>query len=65
MPIRIPKPGPLPVARFSLEAVANAFVILGLLAAQRAEEILAAQRPVLEAAWALINIPGRNTDALS
>jgi hypothetical protein len=38
---------PLPVARFSLEAVANAFVILGLLPAARAEEILAAQRPVL------------------
>jgi len=40
---------PLPVARFSLEAVANAFVVLGLLPAQRAEEILAARRPVLEA----------------
>jgi hypothetical protein len=41
---------PLPVVRFSLEAVANAFVMLGLLPAARAEEILAAQRPVLEAA---------------
>ena len=41
---------PLPVVRFSLEAVANAFVILGLLPAVRAEEILAAQRPVLGAA---------------
>ncbi len=41
---------PLPVVRFSLEAVANAFVFLGLLPAARAEEILAAQRPVLEAA---------------
>jgi hypothetical protein len=41
---------PLPVARFSLEAVANAFVILGLLPAARAGEILAAQRPVLQAA---------------
>jgi hypothetical protein len=41
---------PLPVARFSLEAVANAFVLLGLLPEARAEEILAAQRPVLEAA---------------
>lgn len=39
---------PLPVARFSLEAVAHAFVILGLLPAARAEEILAAQRPVLQ-----------------
>jgi hypothetical protein len=39
---------PLPVVRFSLEAVANAFVVLGLLRAARAEEILAAQRPVLE-----------------
>lgn len=41
---------PLPVARFSLEAVANAFVILGLLPAARAEEILAAQWPALQAA---------------
>jgi hypothetical protein len=41
---------PYPVARLSLEAVANAFVVLGLLPAARAEEILAAQRPVLEAA---------------
>ncbi len=44
------KGSPLPVMRFSLEAVANAFVILGLLPAVRAEEILAAQRPVLQAA---------------
>ena len=41
---------PRPVVRFSLEAVANAFVMLGLLPAQRAEEVLAAQRPALEAA---------------
>jgi hypothetical protein len=41
---------PPPVVRFSLEAVANAFVMLGLLPAARAEEILTAQRPVLEAA---------------
>jgi hypothetical protein len=41
---------PLPVVRFSLEAVANAFVVLGLLPAARAGQILAAQRPVLEAA---------------
>jgi hypothetical protein len=41
---------PFPVARLSLEAVANAFVVLGLLSPARAEEILAAQRPVLEAA---------------
>lgn len=41
---------PLPVVRFSLEAVANAFVILGLLPAARAGEILAAQRPELQAA---------------
>ena len=41
---------PLPVTRFSVEAVANAFVMLGLLPAARAEEILAAQRPALEAA---------------
>ena len=42
--------GPLPVTRFSLEAVANAFVVLGLLPSARAGEILAAQRPALEAA---------------
>jgi hypothetical protein len=41
---------PYPVTRLSLEAVANAFVVLGLLPAARAEEVLAAQRPVLEAA---------------
>jgi len=41
---------PYPVARLSLEGVANAFVVLGLLPAARAEDILAAQRPVLEAA---------------
>jgi len=41
---------PLPVTRFSLEAVANAFVLLDLLSADRAEAILAAYRPVLEAA---------------
>jgi hypothetical protein len=41
---------PRPVVRFSVEAVANAFVVLGLLPAQRAGEILAAQRPALESA---------------
>jgi hypothetical protein len=41
---------PYPVARLSVEAVANAFVVLGLLPAARAGEILAARRPVLEAA---------------
>jgi len=41
---------PRPVVRFSLEAVANAFVILGLLPEARAEQILAEQRPVLESA---------------
>jgi hypothetical protein len=41
---------PLPVVRFSLDAVANAFVVLGLLSAVRADRILAAQRRVLEAA---------------
>jgi len=41
---------PYPVARLSLEAVANAFVVLGLLPAARAEEILAARWPALEAA---------------
>jgi hypothetical protein len=53
---------PLPVVRFSVEAVANAFVVLGLLPAQRAEEILAAQRPVLEAAGFRV---GRQTGELS
>jgi hypothetical protein len=48
---------PLPVTRFSLEAVANAFVVLGLLPAGRAEEILAAQRPVLEAAGFRVGLP--------
>jgi hypothetical protein len=41
---------PLPVTRFSVEAVANAFVVLGLLPAARAEQVLAAQRPLLQAA---------------
>jgi hypothetical protein len=41
---------PYPVARLSVEAVANAFVVLGLLSAARAGEILDAQQPALEAA---------------
>ncbi len=41
---------PLPVTRFSLESVANAFVLLDLLSADQAEAILAPYRPVLEAA---------------
>jgi hypothetical protein len=41
---------PYPVARLSVEAVANAFVVLGLLPAARAEEILGAQQPALETA---------------
>jgi len=41
---------PRPVVRFSVEAVANAFVMLGLVPAARAGEILAAQRAVLRAA---------------
>ena len=41
---------PYPVARLSPEAVANAFVVLGLLPAARAEEIFIAQQLVLEAA---------------
>jgi hypothetical protein len=41
---------PYPVARLSLEAVANAFVVLGLLPAARAEEIFIAPQPVLAAA---------------
>jgi hypothetical protein len=47
---RVRKGSPYPVARLSLEAVANAFVVLGLLPAARAEEIFIAQQPVLEAA---------------
>lgn len=50
------KGSPLPVIRFSLEAVANAFVILGLLPAARAGEILAAQRPVLQAAGSRVGL---------
>ncbi len=41
---------PYPVARLSVEAVANAFVVLGLLPAARAAEILDASQPALEAA---------------
>src|SRR5580704_9327341 len=40
---------PLPGVPFSREAVANAFVMLGLLPSARAEEILAEYRPGLEA----------------
>src|SRR6476661_8777668 len=40
---------PLPGVAFSREAVANAFVMLGLLSEARAEEILAEYRPELEA----------------
>ncbi len=40
---------PLPGVPFSREAVANAFVMLGLLPSARAEEILAEYRPELEA----------------
>jgi hypothetical protein len=50
-PLAQAKPGhPLPVTRFSLESVANAFVLLGLLSADQAEAILAPYRPVPEAA---------------
>ena len=47
---RVREGSPYPVARLSLEAVANAFVVLGLLPAARAEEIFIGQQPVLEAA---------------
>jgi hypothetical protein len=40
---------PLPGVPFAIEAVANAFVLLGLLAEQRAERILAESRTALEA----------------
>jgi hypothetical protein len=55
---------PFPVARFSLDAVANAFVILGLLPAARAEEILAAQRPVVQDAGVRL-LTGRRIRELS
>ena len=49
-PLRAARLGePLPVAAFSLEAAANAFVMLGLLPEARAEEILAEHRRELEA----------------
>ncbi|MBV9383175.1 MAG: hypothetical protein JOY82_05205 [Streptosporangiaceae bacterium] len=57
-PLALAREGdPLPVVRFSLEAVANAFMVLGLLPAARAEEILAAQRPALEAAGFQVALP--------
>jgi hypothetical protein len=49
-PLSSARPGqPLPGVPFSREAVANAFVMLGLLPESRAEEILAEHRPELEA----------------
>src|ERR1700750_661318 len=49
-PLSRARPGqPLPGVPFSREAVANAFVMLGLLPAARAEEILGQYRPELEA----------------
>ena len=49
-PLSQARPGePLPGVPFSREAVANAFVMLGLLPEQRAEEILAGPRLALEA----------------
>ena len=49
-PLSTARPGePLPGVPFSREAVANAFVMLGLLPEARAEEILAGYRPELEA----------------
>jgi hypothetical protein len=47
---RVREGNPYPVARLSLEAVANAFVVLGLLPVARAEEIFIAQQLGLEAA---------------
>jgi hypothetical protein len=50
VPLGTARPGePLPGVPFSREAVANAFVMLGLLPSARAEEILAGYRPELEA----------------
>ena len=49
-PLSAARPGrPLPGVAFSREAVANAFVMLGLLSEPRAEEILAEYRSGLEA----------------
>src|SRR6185312_10400226 len=49
-PLGRARPGqPLPGVPFSREAVANAFVMLGLLPEARAEEILGQYRPELEA----------------
>ncbi len=49
-PLSAARPGePLPGVPFSAEAVANAFVMLGLLAERRAEKILAEARRRLEA----------------
>ena len=49
-PLSRARPGqPLPGVPFSREAVANAFVMLGLLPGARAEEILGQYRPELEA----------------
>ena len=44
----VPEGDTFPVARFSVDAVANAFVILGLLPAADAEEIVAVHRRVLQ-----------------
>ena len=50
VPLKAARRGePLPGVPFSREAVANAFVMLGLLPTARAEEILAEYRPGLEA----------------
>jgi hypothetical protein len=49
-PLSAARPGePLPGVPFSAEAVANAFVMLGLLGEQRAEQILAESRRDREA----------------
>jgi hypothetical protein len=50
VPLKAARRGePLPGVPFSREAVANAFVMLGLLPSARAEDILAEYRPELEA----------------
>jgi hypothetical protein len=55
--------GPLPGVAFSREAVANAFVTLGLLPEPRAEEILAEHRPGLEAEGFRVAQMSRNIQA--
>lgn len=56
-PLGAARPGePFPGVPFSADAVANAFVMLGLLAEQRAEDILAEARRGLEASGVRVGL---------